>query len=120
MTLFRRMRGARGDVALSGAAKSMEAKDQQTLLLAIHKENADQARHHEVMRKDVTFESYRGHPRIHDLRVLSRRQMRRPVQPTGKQKLIARELRLCDPGLHGFMRFVPSAQTEPVDVSSAA
>ena len=32
----------------------MEAKDQQTLLLAIYKENCDQARHHEVQRERVT------------------------------------------------------------------
>jgi hypothetical protein len=30
--------------------------------------------------------------------------MRRPVQATGKQKLITGELRLCDPGLDGFTR----------------
>lgn len=32
----------------------MDPKDQQTLLLALYKENSDQARHHEVQRERVT------------------------------------------------------------------
>jgi 4-amino-4-deoxy-L-arabinose transferase-like glycosyltransferase len=32
----------------------MDAKDQQTLILAVYKENCDQARHHEVQRERVT------------------------------------------------------------------
>ena len=32
----------------------MDAKDQQTLLLAMYKENCDQARHHELLRERVT------------------------------------------------------------------
>lgn len=32
----------------------MESKDQQTLLLAVYKENCDHARHHEVQRERVT------------------------------------------------------------------
>jgi hypothetical protein len=59
----------------------------------------------------VGIESNRGHPRIDDLRVLSRGQMRRAARPTRKQKLIASELRVCDSGLDGFTRLFRQLNT---------